>query len=297
MGQRALNPDKYSTEASAEHHARLSRRRLAKLSLRALSIGCLWVPGPLMAQVSKSANDLVAKMLVQENYEAAHRGRDRYLATERSDRTNGHLWTERVVETTPGKLRMLIAEDGQPLSGERLAAEKTRLAEIAAHPGAFQRQEQARKNEEQHAKEMLSILPKAFLFLNARPEGEFVRIDFKPNPDYAPQSMEERILHQMTGSMLVDPRLARLHLLEGRLPQDVNIGFGLLATVHAGSNFSTTRNSVPGNEWKTATIDTDIEGRAVFFKTIGKKEHLEHAEFQQVATDLTLAQALEILEK
>jgi hypothetical protein len=109
--------------------------------------------------------------------------------------------------------------------------------------------------------------------------------------------MEEKILHEVVGSMLLDRKDARLHLLEGHLPQDVNIGFGLLATIHAGSNFSTTRSIVPGNEWKTATIDTDINGRALFFKSISRNEHAEHSGFAQVPMDVTLAHALELLEK
>lgn len=76
-----------------------------------------------------------------------------------------------------------------------------------------------------------------------------------------------------------------MHELEGRLPEDVNIGFGLLATIHAGSNFSTTRDPVPGNEWKTAVVDTDIDGRAIFFKSIGKKEHVEHSGFRLPAAN------------
>jgi hypothetical protein len=175
--------------------------------------------------------------------------------------------------------------------------EKARLDEIAANPDTFQKRELTRKNDEQRAKEMLDLLPKAFLFVNEHLEGNFVRIDFKPNPDYLPHSMEERVLHGMAGSMLIDKQKARLHLLEGRLPQDVNIGFGLLATIHAGSKFSTIRDSVPGKEWKTTMIDTDITGRAVFFKTVGKKEHAEHADFKRVPMDLTVQQALEMLEK
>jgi hypothetical protein len=77
----------------------------------------------------------------------------------------------------------------------------------------------------------------------------------------------------------------------------VNIGFGLLATIHAGSNFSTTRDPVPGSEWKTAVVDTDIKGRAIFFKSIGKKEHAEHSGFTQVPMNMTLPQAVEMLEK
>jgi hypothetical protein len=267
--------------------------RRPSLSYRFASIAFLLLAPHLMeAQVSRSTQDLIEAMVVHEDYEAEHRAHYMYLSKERSDRTDGHLWTEKIIETTTGKLRMLIAEDGVPLSQDRTAAEKARLAEIAANPDAFQKRELARRNDEQHAKEMLDLLPKAFLFVSEHPEGDFVRIDFKPNPDYLPQSMEERVLHGMAGSMLVDRQEARLHLLEGRLPQDVNIGFGLLATIHAGSNFSTVRGSVPGT-----MIDTDINGRAIFFKSVGKKEHTEHSDFKQVRMNLTVQQALEMLEK
>ena len=76
------------------------------------------------AQISKSPKNLIEAMVVHEDYEAAHRAHYMYLSKERSDRTGGHLWTEKVVETTDGKLRMLVAEDDVPLSAERLAAEK-----------------------------------------------------------------------------------------------------------------------------------------------------------------------------
>ena len=295
MGRAELRRYERNTELVGVLCVSLGRRFL-KVSLFAGVLGCLLGWSVLSAQGPKSTNDLIAAMLSHEDYEASHRGHYSYLSKERSDRTSGHLWTEKVVETTAGKLRILVAEDGQPLSEDRAAAEKARLAEIAAHPAVFQKQEQVRKDDERHAREMFDILPKAFLFLNERPEGEFVRIDFKPNPDYLPQSMEEKVFHGMAGSMLVDRQRARLHLFEGRLPQDVTIGFGLLATIHAGSNFSTERESVPGNEWKTATVDTNIEGRAIFFKSIGKKEHKEYRDFKPVSMDLTVAQAVEMLE-
>ena len=121
-------------------------------------------------------------------------------------------------------------------------------------------------------------------------------MNFRPNPDYQPQSMEERVLRAMTGTVVIDPAM-RLHTLEGRLPEDVSIGFGLLATIQAGSSFHTTRDRVPGNEWKTASVDTDIHGRAIFFKTIGKKEHAEHTEFKELPEGMSVAQAVEAVER
>ena len=106
-----------------------------------------------------------------------------------------------------------------------------------AHPDEFSKRELALKNDEQHAKQMLELLPKAFLFDAPQTDGPFLRIAFKPNPDYSPASLEERVLHSMNGSLMVDRDAMRLHKIEGRLPADVNIGFGLLATIHAGSNF------------------------------------------------------------
>ena len=249
------------------------------------------------AQVPLSIKDLVATMLTHEDYEEAHKGNYIYLSKERSERTGGHLWTERIAEIGAGKIRMLIAEDNVPLGEPRKTDVMKGLNEIAAHPDVFQKQEEGRKNDEQRANEMLDLLPKAYLFSNARRDGNFLRVDFQPNPKYSPQSMEERVLHGMTGSMLIDPSQARLHELDGRLPEDINIGFGLIATFRAGSTFSTLRNPVPGNEWKTAVIDTDINGRAIFFKTVGKKEHVEHSGFEAIPKDTTVAQAIQMLKR
>jgi len=236
-------------------------------------------------------------MMANENTAALHRDHYCYISKERSDRTNGHLWTEKVVETNQGKVRMLLAEDGQPLSPERVAEERGRLAGIIADPEAFARKYQATRNDELHARQMLSLATKAFLFDDPRPEGNFVRINFRPNPDYQTQSIEERVLHAMSGSMLVDPQALRLHRIEGRLPTDVNIGFGLLATIRAGSSFSTTRDRLGQPDWKTTQLDTAINGRVIFFKSIAKNEHAEHSDFVRVSNDLTIAQAVAIAEQ
>jgi len=254
------------------------------------------------AWAQSTPKDVIASMVAHENDAEKHRERYEYVSEERSERTGGHLWRERVAETSVGKVRYLVAVDGQPLTGDTLAAERARLAEIAAHPEAFARREQALKNDEQHAKEMLDMLPKAFLFENPRQEGSYLRVDFKPNPTYAPQSMEERILHAMVGSVVVETGKMRLRELDGRLPEDVNIAFGLVATIKAGSHFSTTREPVYtgpvyGTEWKTQSLDTDVTGRAIFFKAIGKKENAEHSDFKLLPPEISVAQAVALVEK
>jgi len=258
--------------------------------------GVLLIPIAI-AQNGKTARQVVDEMVANEGTAEKSLRMFLYVSEEKSERTGGHLWTERVAETQVGKIRMLMAEDGQALSGDRAAAERARLNDIAKHPESFEKSAAALKNDEKHAREMLSLLPKAFLLEGMREEGGFLRIDFRPDPAYAPQSLEERVIHGMAGSMLVDERVMRLHRIEGRLPADVSIGYGLLATIHAGSNFSTTRSRVDADEWKTVSLDTDISGRIIFFKAIGKKQHAIHRDFKRLPDSVSVRQAVAELVK
>jgi hypothetical protein len=249
------------------------------------------------ALVGADAKQIVATMLSNEEAALRRPNRYTYISEERSDRTGGHLWREKVVETGAGKVRMLLDEDGKPLPAERVAAERGRLAQIVADPAGFARSSQTMKDDEAHALQLLHLLPSAFLLGNVQPEGDDLRVDFTPDPAYAPQSMEQRVLHGMSGTLLIDAKTLRVHHIEGHLPQDVSIGFGLLATIHSGSNFATTRAAQQSPDWKTAELDTDINGRAIFFKTIARKEHSEHGNFARVPNDITATQAVAIAEQ
>jgi hypothetical protein len=72
---------------------------------------------------------------------------------------------------------------------------------------------------------------------------------------------------------------------------------GLLSTVHAGSSFNTTHEMEPGGDWKDAIMNTAIEGKAMLFKEIGRNEHVVHSDFVQLRQDLSLAQAVELVER
>ena len=166
-----------------------------------------------------------------------------------------------------------------------------------ADPAAFARSSQTLKDDEAHALQLLHLLPTAFLLSSVRAEGTDLRIDFSPDPAYAPQSIEERVLHGMSGMVLINAKALRLHHIEGNMPQDVSIGFGLVATIHAGSRFGTTRAAQQAPDWKTAQLDTDINGRAIFFKTIARREHSEHGGFTRVPNDINAVQAVAIAEQ
>lgn len=98
----------------------------------------------------------------------------------------------------------------------------------------------------------------------------------------------------MSGWMLIDQKQMRLHHIEGRLPQDVSIGFGILATVHAGSNFESTK-AMYYDQWRTIRVISDIRGKAALFKAISRNTDVARTEFKRVDNNLTVAQAVELL--
>jgi len=57
------------------------------------------------------------------------------------------------------------------------------------------------------------------------------------------------------------------------------------------------RNPVPGDEWTAADIDTNMSGRAIFFRSIGKVDHTVHSDFKQIPMNTMVAQAIEMIEK
>ncbi len=247
------------------------------------------------AQGGLTLQQKVAKLIANERRAARQKPSFLYTSIERSDRTRGHLWTERVAEIPQGKLRFLIAEDGNALSSDGRSTEIERLKKIADNPGDFIRREQARQSDEEHALQMLDLLPRAFLFDSPGTDGHWLRINYHTNPAYVPQTYEERVLHAMSGTMLVDERTTRLHLLEGSLSSEVTFGYGLLATVHKGSSFATTRDPIAPDVWKTTSMDVHFDGRAIFFKTISRQQHSIHRDFKPIPGDLSIPRAIELL--
>lgn len=238
---------------------------------------------------------VVSEMIVHEDDTAAHRDQYEFLSRERSERTGEHVWTERVVETSFGRVRFLLDVDGKPLMPDQESVERGRLAAIVADPEAFLARERAQKDDEARARIMLDLLPKAFLFDNVRLQNGVWTMDFRPNPAYSSHGIEERVLAAMSGTVSIDAAQERLLHIEGRLPKDVSIGFGLLATVKAGSHFGSDRAEMDGH-WRTLHVVTDIQGKAVLFKSVGRNAEVTRSEFHYLQPGMTVAQAVALAE-
>jgi hypothetical protein len=245
-------------------------------------------------QPIQKPQDVVLAMINNENAAAARHEHWEYLSNERSGRTNGHAWTERVVETAPGRVRLLIGLDGKPLSPAQIQQERTKLEAIRDHPEDFIKHEQSTRVEEKRARQMLEVLPHNFLFENVVLDHGVWRMTFRPNPDYKPSGIEERVLHNMAGTLVIDAHDLRLIHMDFHLVQDVGIGFGLLADLHTGSNFISDRQEIDGR-WHTLHVETVVHAKAMVFKKIDLNVDIYRSEFQPLDHELSVPEAATLL--
>jgi hypothetical protein len=248
------------------------------------------------AQAIQTPIELVRAMVAHEDDNAAHKDCYEFVSEEKSDRTGGHLWKERVVEIPEGRIRMLLEEDGKPIPDDREKVERSKLQWIVTDPSVFLRKEQSAKDDEARARKMLDLLPQGFVFDNVRLADGVWRMDFHPNPDFSPSGVEERVLHGMSGWVEIDAKDLRLKHIEGKLPDDISIGFGLLATIRAGSRFESDRRQEDGH-WRTVHVLTDIKGKAALFKSVSKNSEISRSDFVYLQPGVGLTQAVALVER
>jgi hypothetical protein len=251
----------------------------------------------LSAQICQPlpAIQIVNRMVQTEMAAKANRQHFMYRMEERSTRTKGRLWDELVVETSGGRIQRLISEDGKPLSGSQEKAEDTRIAYLANHPGELRRQTQVRRDDEVRMADLLRKLPKIFLFKTTGSNGGCTSIAFQPNPSFQEQNYQDRVLHAMSGILLIHTPDMHLCGLRAHLDHKVEFGFGLLGQVNDQSHFSLARQEVTPGQWKMTKIDVHVDGSILLMKSVSRNEEASHYNFKVLARDLTVPEAAAIL--
>jgi hypothetical protein len=122
-----------------------------------------------------------------------------------------------------------------------------------------------------------------------------ITLSYRPDPNFDPPDMEARVMGAMTGTMIVANPGHHIRTFQGRLDNDVTIGFGFLARIKTGSNFDIERREVAPGLWQITETHTHVSGHALFFKTIGQQEDEVKSELTLVPLGTTLEQAVGML--
>lgn len=242
-----------------------------------------------------SANELAKEVVTHElqTQDSDHTHWEYRLETEKS----GKKEVKEVVETKDGDLKKLLSTNGQPLNQSQEKAEETRLQKLVSNPQEQQKLQRSRADDEKKTKQLFSMIPQAFLFSYGEKNGDKVTLNFKPNPKFHPPNREASALHQMQGHMIVDNKEKRLVEISGQLMNEVKFGGGLLGHLDPGGTFDVKQTEVAPEHWEISTMDVEMKGKALFFKTIAVQEKELHSQFKSVPESLTLEQGKQLLDK
>jgi hypothetical protein len=143
--------------------------------------------------------------------------------------------------------------------------------------------------------ELLREVPNAFLFKTIRSEGAYTRIAFQPNPAFQERSYQDRVVHAMSGTLLIHTPDMRLCELDAHLEHRVEFGYGILGKLSDKTHFFLAREEVAPAQWATTKIRVHLDGSILLLKSISRDLDASRYGFKPVAHGLTVAEAAAIL--
>jgi hypothetical protein len=200
------------------------------------------------------------------------------------------------VETSAGQICRVLERGGHMLTPEEREQEKHHIAELVKNPSEQKKKQKEHQEDDRKAAELVNMLPHGFLYQYDGEEGNYIRLRFRPNPDFTPPSREATVFHCMAGTMLIDRRQLRLADMKGTLIRNVDFGWGVLGRLIKGGTFEVKREDVGEGHWVSTMLDVHIHGKALFFKTINAEQHEVDENFKRVPDHLTLEAGASMLE-
>ncbi|HEX3662677.1 MAG TPA: hypothetical protein VHU89_14675 [Acidobacteriaceae bacterium] len=254
------------------------------------SIALLAIPRPARAQ---SAEEIVRKVVGNELWADSH-DHTRWMYRDAYQSPDKDL-VKMVIETPQGNLSMVTEDHGRPPGAQEHQADLDRIQRMLSDSSFRALQKKNAQHDGQQARQMLTLLPDAFVWTIVNRDADSVTLSFHPNPSFSPGSMSAKVLAAMSGTMVVNEKAMRLKALRGRLDQPVEFAWGLLGHLDAGGTFSIERAEVGDGSWQITGMHVHISGHALFFKTIGDQEDEVTSDYHHVPDDVTLDKAAEML--
>jgi len=214
--------------------------------------------------------------------------------------------TRLYAETREGTAGLVIAYDGKALTPDQQKGEQARLQRFIDNPDELRKKRGQERENSERTTRIMRALPDAFLYDEAGEEtgsqgigrtgDPLVRLRFRPNPKYDPPSRVEEVLTGMQGEILVDAVHYRIASIDGTLFKSVGFGWGILGHLDKGGRFVVHQECV-NNVWEISTMTLHFTGKILLFKSLNIDSTEVYSNFKRIPTDLTFAQAVELLKK
>jgi hypothetical protein len=245
------------------------------------------------AQPEIPANDL-GRTVIYNEMKAQEMSTTRWMYEEEREQQGRRKVTE-VVQTGQGTLERLLAVDDHLLGPDEQRQEEERIEGLVRNPQEQQKRQQIKRKEAEQCKVFFKMMADAFNFSYHGREGDLIRLSFKPNPKFQAPTREARVLQALEGELWVQATERRLARIQGQLTSEVKFGGGLLGHLDKGGKFSVQQTELAPGEWELTRMEINMQGKALFFKTIAVQEKQVRSKFRRVADDVTLSDAANML--
>jgi hypothetical protein len=249
----------------------------------------------MAANNSADANQLVREV-IQNEIQAEPSNNNMWSYRELTNRKGKELLLE-YCQTKYGTIHRLLAVNGHPLNPSQRQAEDIRIQKLLRSPDAVRAAQKKERADAQEERKFLRLFLDAFRYQEEGQQGDLMKLGFTPNSEFHPSTNEERVLHSLTGTMVVDVQQKRLVSVNGRLTTEVKFWGGLAGHLNAGGTFSVLSENVAPGDWELKSLDVEMNGKALLFKTITVREQDTYSSYTLVPPSTSLAQAAERLQK
>jgi hypothetical protein len=215
--------------------------------------------------------------------------------------------TRLYAETNEATAGLVIAYNGKPLTPEQQKDEEARVQRFIDNPEELRKKRQQEREAADRTMRIMRAIPDAFLFEDAgevpgtesvgRAGASLVKLNFQPSPHFQPPSRVEEVLTGMTGYVLIDPIHCRIASIDGTLAKPVSFGWGILGHLDRGGRFMVQQQEVGDNLWEISSMTLRFTGKILLFKNLSISSTEVFSAFKRIPSDLTFAQALEMLKK
>lgn len=182
--------------------------------------------------------------------------------------------TFRVVPTGTGMLRLLVEENGRPVSPDLYRRQLRDLEQAlvwALQPAESKQKRRVEKFDKRSREraEMVDAMRDAFLFTGQARETSggrsLVRLLFEPNPAFKPRSRNTELLRRARAVVWIDEAAAQLVRIEAEIVSNISIGGGIFGKIYRGGRLVLEQAQVAEGVWLPVRYDYNFTGRRFLF--------------------------------
>jgi hypothetical protein len=193
-------------------------------------------------------------------------------------------------QTKTLEIDRLMAVNGKPLTEQQWQEENQRIEQLLKSRSQLKKEKQQQREDGEQATHMLKMLPDAFVFQQQNNEGNRITLHFTPNPEFRASGASEMVFHHMEGTLILEVKQKRLVEISGRLNSDVRFAGGLLGHLDKGGTFYVKQQEVGPGCWEMTRMDVQMNGKALFFKTISVRTREIDTDFHAVPAAASIQQ-------